>query len=354
MKEGTIEGWSTEAVGGVTGLVVVALAAGVSTLISVFARQIGARLRVLDFPDGKRKIHPAATPQIGGIVIGVPTLAVLVYLAMTSLFLPLYMVAAGTGLACLLLGLSDDRKPIRPTFRLLLSLLLALVALEVAPALQVTFLRFSFWDQALFLEQFALGFTAVCIVGLQNSVNMADGKNGVVMGLCLFWCAELLLFAPNHMNLVLLALCATLVIALAFNLRGFLFLGDSGSYSLSCIIALLAIYVYDTAFVELPADLVILWFLIPVTDCLRVMALRVFRGHSPFSSDQNHLHHLLHRRLPWRWGLLVYLSLAGMPGLLASFAPSTTPAWGIAALSCYGVIIMWPERRVREVGDTAK
>ena len=354
MKEGTIEGWSTEAVGGVKGLVVVALAAGVSTLISVFARQIGSHLRVLDIPDGKRKNHPAATPQTGGLAIGVPTLAVLVYLAMTSLFLPLYLIAAGTGLACLLLGLSDDRKPIRPAYRLLLSLLLALVALEVVPALQVTFLHFSFWNQALFLEQFALVFTAVCIVGLQNSVNMADGKNGVVMGLCLFWCVELLLFAPDHMNLVLLALCATLVIALAFNLRGSLFLGDSGSYSVSYIIALLAIYVYDTAFAALPADLVILWFLIPVIDCLRVMALRVFRGHSPFSSDQNHLHHLLHRRLPWRWGLLVYLSLAGMPGLLASFAPSTTLAWCIAALSCYGVIIAWPERREPEVGDTAK
>ena len=354
MKEGAIEGWGAEAVGGVKGLMVVALAAGVSTLIAVFARQIGASLRVLDFPDGKRKIHPAVTPQIGGIVIGVPTLAVLVYLAMTSLFLPLYLVVAGTGLACLLLGFSDDRKPIRPTYRLLLSLLLALVALEVAPALQVTFLRFSFWDQALFLEQFSLGFTAVCIVGLQNSVNMADGKNGVVMGLCLFWCVELLLFAPDHMNLVLLALCATLTIALVCNLRGLLFLGDSGSYSLSCIIALLVIYVYDTAFVALPADLVILWFLIPVTDCLRVMALRVFRGSSPFSSDRNHLHHLLNRRLPWRWGLPVYLSLAGVPGLLASFAPSTTLAWGIVALSCYGVIIAWPERQAREVGDAAK
>ena len=120
------------------------------------------------------------------------------------------------------------------------------------------------------------------------------------------------------------------------------------------MIAFLAIYVYDIAFVVLSADLVVLWFLIPVIDCLRVMTLRVLRGHSPFSSDQNHLHHLLHRRFPWRWGLLVYLSLAGLPGLLASFAPSTTPAWGIAALSCYGVIVAWPECRVRELGDTAK
>ena len=45
---------------------------------------------------------------------------------------------------------------------------------------------------------------------------------------------------------------------------------------------------------------------------------------------------------------------AGVPGLLASFAPSTTLPWGVAALCCYSIIIAWPERWVRELGDTAK
>ena len=220
-------------------------------------------------------------------------------------------------------------------------LLLALAALEIVPALLLSFLHFSFLGQVVFLEQFALIFTAVCIVGLQNAINMADGKNGIVIGLCLFWSLELLLFAPDHMRPVLLVVGAALLVTLAFNLRGRLFLGDSGSYALSFIIALLTVYVYDTAFTTLPADLVALWFLIPVIDCLRVMALRAFRGHSPFDSDRSHLHHMLYHRMPWRWGLLVYLGLAGMPGLLAS-------------LCCYSLIIAWPDRRSQEAGGTAK
>ncbi|MBT4486250.1 MAG: undecaprenyl/decaprenyl-phosphate alpha-N-acetylglucosaminyl 1-phosphate transferase [Rhodospirillaceae bacterium] len=354
MKEGTIEGWSNEMVGGATGLIAVVLAAVISALFSVFARPIGARLGVMDAPDGMRKIHPVVTPLTGGLAVGLPTLLALLHGALATSFLPLYLAMAAAGLACLLLGLLDDRAHIRPTYRLLLSLLLALAVLEVVPALKVTFLHFSFLGQVLFLEEFALVFTAICIVGLQNAVNMADGKNGIVMGLCLFWCLELLLFAPDHVRPVLFALGAALVVALAFNLRGRIFLGDSGSYSLSFIIALLAIYVYDIAFTTLPADLIVLWFLIPVVDCLRVMASRVARGQSPFASDRGHLHHFLYRRLPWRWGLAVYLGLAGVPGLLASFAPDTTLAWGIAALCCYGVIIAWPERRVREAGDTVK
>ncbi|MBT3535524.1 MAG: hypothetical protein HN478_16710, partial [Rhodospirillaceae bacterium] len=56
MKEGTIEGWSNEMVGGATGLIAVVLAAVISALFSVFARPIGARLGVMDAPDGMRKI----------------------------------------------------------------------------------------------------------------------------------------------------------------------------------------------------------------------------------------------------------------------------------------------------------
>ncbi len=335
------------------GLAAIIIAAAISALISLLSRPIGARLGIMDAPDGLRKIHPVVTPLTGGLAVGVPALLALFYGAYATSFMPYYLTAALAGLACLLLGLLDDRAHIRPIYRLLLSLLLALAVLEVVPALEVTFLHFSFLDRILFLEQFALVFTAICIVGLQNAINMADGKNGIVMGMCLFWCLELLMFAPDHMRPILFALGAALVVALAFNLRGRMFLGDSGSYSLSFIVALLAVYVYDVGFAAVPADLVALWFLIPVFDCLRVMALRVARGQSPFASDRNHLHHALYRRLPWRWGLLVYLGLAGLPGLLASFAPGTTLGWCIAAICCYGVIIAWPERQTSSAGDTA-
>jgi len=325
-----------------------------SLLVCVYARPISIVLGILDSPDGERKIHPTITPLAGGLAIGLPTLLALFYNSVATDFLWLYLVIAIAGLTSLLLGLLDDRSQIRPIYRLVLSLFLALAVLEIAPALLLSFLHFSFHDQVVFLEQFALIFTAVCIVGLQNAINMADGKNGIVIGLCLFWSVELLLFAPDHLRPVLLALGAGLLVTLAFNLRGRLFLGDSGSYALSFIIALLTVYVYDIAFTRLPADLVALWFLVPVVDCLRVMALRAVRGRSPFASDRNHLHHILYHRIPWRWGLPVYLGLTGMPGLLASFAPDTALAWGIAALCCYGIIVAWPDRHSQEAGGTAK
>ncbi|MFP6706133.1 MAG: hypothetical protein VCE75_08905, partial [Alphaproteobacteria bacterium] len=119
----------------------VAVAAAISALVSVFAWPIGSWLGVLDVPDGGRKNHPAITPLAGGLAIGLPILVVLFISALLTSFLPLYLAIAASGLACFLLGLLDDRANIRPTYRLLLSLLLALAVLEVVPALMVTFLR---------------------------------------------------------------------------------------------------------------------------------------------------------------------------------------------------------------------
>lgn len=336
---------------GTTWLLLIALATVlVSGTICVRAMTIGRRLGVLDLPDGRRKIHPAATPLVGGLAVMLPVLAMALVLAAFTVFTPFYLTLAAAGVCCLLLGLRDDRAHIRPLYRLLLSLLLAWLALLAVPALEVTFFRFSVSGEALFLDALAPIFTILCIVGLQNAVNMADGKNGVVIDLCLFWTADLALFAPDHLRPMLLALAAALSVTLVFNLRGKLFLGDSGSYALSFLFALLAIYVYGVGFVRLPADLVALWFLIPVVDCLRLMAKRALRGGSPFASDREHLHHIIYRRLPWSWGLPLYLGLAGLPGLLASIWPNTTMAWGAVALVCYAVLIAWPSRARKEAG----
>lgn len=331
-------------------ILAILLAASLSGLICAFASPIGRWLNVLDAPDGRRKVHPKVTPLVGGLAVLLPVVATALWQAASTSFAPFYLVFAGTATACFFLGLWDDRHQIRPIYRLLLSLAIALFMLWMVPALQVSFFNFSFLKQALFLDGLALGFTMLCLVGLQNAVNMADGKNGIVIGLCLFWTIDMALFAPDHLVDLLMAMAAALAVTLVFNLRGRLFLGDSGSYALSFVVAMLAIYTYDVGFTRLPADLVALWFLIPVVDCLRLMAKRMLGGRSPFTSDRDHLHHMLYARMPWRWGLLVYLGLVGVPGLLAGLWPQTTLFWAVSSLACYAVIVFWPSGARRQAG----
>ncbi len=85
----------------------------------------------------------------------------------------------------------------------------------------------------------------MCLVALQNAVNMADGKNGLVIGLSLIWIAALAAYAPVQLTPILIVLAIGLRITMVFNLRNKLFLGDAGSYALSVVIGALTIYAYN-------------------------------------------------------------------------------------------------------------
>ena len=316
-----------------------AIFAGLSLLICLRARRLGEWLGVMDRPDGLRKLHREATPLIGGTAIAIPISLLAAGLAVVSPVGPFYLALALLTAALWLLGLIDDRRTLRPSLRLALSLVAGTLAMWAIPDLQVGHFRFSFLGHALFLDGWAIPFTLLCLVGLQNAVNMADGKNGLVLGLMLIWTGLLALYAPPHLSPLLWALGAMLTVVLAFNLAGRLFLGDGGTYALAILVGLLTVYVYNIAFDALHADVVALWFLVPIVDCLRLILWRAMQGRSPFSGDRDHLHHHLERLLPWHIGLPVYLGLIALPGYAATVQPKLTLMWALASLLCYAVLI---------------
>jgi UDP-GlcNAc:undecaprenyl-phosphate/decaprenyl-phosphate GlcNAc-1-phosphate transferase len=308
-----------------------------------FADRLGRVLGVIDHPDGVRKHHARPTPLVGGIALMVPLLWVALDEALGSgpsngaLFVVLALAAAGF----MALGWLDDRHHLPPLARLVISTGLCTLVLLLEPGLQLTVLDLGpLW---LPLGLFALPFTLLCLVGLQNAINMADGLNGLVIGLAIFWTSCLLLYAPEPLMPFLSFLLLGLFILLPYNLMGYLFLGDAGSYSLGVIIGLLMIYVYGAAGGALPMATVALWLLIPVLDCLRVMGARLLEGRSPLAGDRNHLHHRLSRHWPWPVSVLVYLAMATGPGLLAALWPAATGGLLVVALGVYGGML-WVTR----------
>lgn len=307
--------------------------------IAANADTLGRRLGVVDVPDGFRKTHAHPTPLIGGCAVLLPMLATLLGLALVSGVAPLLLTLAGTTAGALLLGLADDRRHISPLLRLAVSAALAGLAMLAVPDLRVEFFRFSVLHDALFLDTGAAAFTVVCLLGLQNAVNMVDGRNGLTLGLALIWTALLLLHVPAELRPVLAVLAGALVVTLVFNLHERLFLGDSGTYGLAMLFGLLAIHSHNVGFERLPSDMVALWFLVPVVDCLRVMFARLARGRSPFSADRGHLHHILNELMPWRWGLAAYLALVGVPCALAAAEPKLTVPLALVTLTCYTLVV---------------
>ncbi|MBT4086823.1 MAG: undecaprenyl/decaprenyl-phosphate alpha-N-acetylglucosaminyl 1-phosphate transferase [Alphaproteobacteria bacterium] len=312
----------------------------VSLAVCFMGDTIGRLLGVMDSPDGERKLHSHATPLVGGLAVMLPVVLSSLFLANITVFTLFYLSFAAATAAVMLLGLIDDRNHIRPYIRLAISVVIGYGVILVVPDINVTFLSFTFLDSPLFLNGiWALIFTLLCLVGLQNAINMADGQNGLVMGMTLIWVVCLSAYAPTHLLPLLGVFAIGLAIALIFNLNGRLFLGDSGSYAISISMGILAIYVYAVGFDRLPADIVAIWFLVPVMDCLRLMVMRMVRGRSPFSSDRHHLHHMLQGLMSTRRALMCYLGLVAGPAVLAWAAPAFTLWWGVMTFVIYTIIL---------------
>ena len=290
-------------------------------LLCLYSKQICHVLGIMDVPDA-RKQHRSATPLMGGVAIELALLPVAAFLILfvtppawqQPLLIWLVCTAAMT-----LVGLADDRHTLSARDRLMISFLVFGSAAIVSPLFNIRVLTFDLLNFQIGLGTgwIAIIFTTICCVGLVNAVNMADGKNGLVIGLCIGWLILLALRAPPAFIPMIAVLLAILTILLMFNLRGRLFLGDGGAYGLASAIGLLAVMVYNSPGVHagraIAADELMLLFAVPVIDSFRLTFVRMRRGQSPMAADRDHLHHHLQNRFGWPGGLVVYLLMALVP-----------------------------------------
>lgn len=305
-------------------LAVCAASFALTALLARYAQPLCARLGLMDLPDA-RKLHTAATPLVGGIALLLAILplgllaSALVSPAseMRSVVLMVLAIAAITAI-----GIADDRESLAPRWRVLLGFAVFGGLAAIDPSFLVRVLRFPLigLQFGLAFDWLAVFFTALCLVGLVNAVNMADGKNGLVLGLCTGWLILLALRAkPNDLPMIA-AILAGVIALLIMNLRGRLFLGDGGAYGLAAAVGLLTIRTYNSSFMDLTigfsAEEVVLLFIVPVLDSFRLTFVRWRRGQSPMEPDRDHLHHRLQNRFGWPTGLYVYLVAALAPAAL--------------------------------------
>ena len=248
------------------------------------AGPIGRLLGVIDYPDGGRKSHARPTPMVGGIALMVPLLLVA---SLNTLLgeapVEIFLILGVLGLGFLILGWYDDRQHAPPSARLIVSSGLFGAVILLQPDLLLSEIDLGPHFGAIPLWSVSFPFTILCLVGLQNSINMVDGMNGLLIGLALFWTGCLMFYAPDHLMIYLQFLMLGLLILLPYNLMGALFLGDAGSYSIGATIGILMIYCHNQADGALPMLTVVLWLLVPVVDCLRVMGTRLINERSPLA-----------------------------------------------------------------------
>jgi UDP-GlcNAc:undecaprenyl-phosphate/decaprenyl-phosphate GlcNAc-1-phosphate transferase len=295
-----------------------------TTILGIFAPKLCKKMGLIDVPDA-RKTHQRPTPLLGGLalaLIALPTSVIYGIFLSSPELLPSILIFISAAIAMVLMGMEDDRRTLTARNRLILSLIIFASVATFDPLFNIRVLRFGNGAFEIGMGVAAVGiiFTTICCVGLVNAVNMADGKNGLVIGLCLGWLAMLATRAPLGLLPFILILISNLAVLLIFNLRGSVFLGDGGVYGLGCTIGLLAIAIYNSpgpvAGYAMAAEELMLLFGVPVLDSFRLTFTRLRRGQSPMAPDRDHFHHHLQSKFGWPMGLVAYLVIALVPPAL--------------------------------------
>ncbi len=324
------------------------LALAVAILICVKARSFGERLKVMAYPDGVRKRHKNAVPQIGGVaILSALSVWLLGAIALGDGTSKVFLIAmllcmAGVGL----IGFTDDQHNTSPLSRILFMTVFLCVAAVFEPGLITRHLHWASFENGDIPIWLYCALAGTAVIGLVNAVNMADGQDGIVGSMFVIWAGCLLLVTQGPQQEMAALVLGSSLIFLAFNLGGRLFLGDCGAYGVTFVFAMLAIGAHAQGHVSI--ETIVVWFFIPVIDCLRLLISRPLRGRSPFDGDCDHFHHRLEDKLGKQFGLLAYAGMVGFSSLAATLYP-TFALQCLVILSAFYFSFAWQSGAAEEV-----
>lgn len=312
------------------------------------------KFQLFDVPD-LRKEHVAPIPTMGGIAssFGMAVACAFWFQFTRDSFIVSFFFSIVILFA---IGMMDDLRNLSARYKF---------GIEIAVALLIAFsgVRITSFNGLFGIYELPLSaqytFTILAITGITNAFNLIDGIDGLAGGL-------------GFMSLVILGIFLTLsndsntaivAFALGGGLLGFLyynfnpariFMGDTGSLVLGFVTSVLCIRLMQLN-IGNPSSLIphapifaLSIVVIPVFDTLRVFALRIWSGRSPFSADKNHIHHLLTNN-GWSHGFAAKL-LCGVHALilvLGYFLKDVSQTFGLFILFAMMLITVFIFQKLR-------
>ncbi|RIK46452.1 MAG: undecaprenyl/decaprenyl-phosphate alpha-N-acetylglucosaminyl 1-phosphate transferase [Chloroflexi bacterium] len=331
--------------------VVAITAASVCAAAMVPLRRAAIGLGLLDMP-GERRVHTTPVPRLGGLAIFLGFLVALCVsfaLPVTRFEQEIARIVLLIAAAAILVGVMffDDIFGIPPLPKLGIQVGIAL--LVIAPRLRGA-------DHGIAIDHFnapfvggvtlplaiAAPFTVLWIVGMMNSVNWADGIDGLAGSIGLVACVVLFLhtyFRPKGdpqftISLLAIALAGAIVGFLPFNWHpARIIMGDTGAMFLGFALATISII----GGAKIATALLALG--VPILDMAWVIVYRIAHGRSPLLADRGHLHHrLLDAGLTQRQVVACFTALTGVFGALALALPSREDK--LVAIGAMGIVLL--------------
>jgi UDP-GlcNAc:undecaprenyl-phosphate GlcNAc-1-phosphate transferase len=316
------------------------MATGIASLLIPPVLRLARRWRLLDLPDGERKVHAHAIPRLGGIAIVTGFMAPIIGLLFFGNAFADQLVAdhgrlvsfvAGAG-AILVLGVFDDIKGLAALPKLLVQSAVGATLWAGGLALDSV----SFMGETIEFSWASLPLTILWVAGIINAMNLIDGLDGLAGGVAFIASGCLWALATFDGNPILGLFAAALAGAvLGFLLYNFspamIFMGDSGSMTIGYVFAAAGLWSAGKRATAMALLLPVVALGLPVVDTLYAIARRTAHGQSPFHSDRGHIHHrLLDAGYSQRQAvLLLYAVCAVLATVVVVVRSTDEPAYGI-------------------------
>lgn len=258
-------------------------------IIKILAKHVNA----MDYPN-ERKVHKVPMPRLGGLAIFLAFMVgYMLYAPMTTKMLSILM----SSFVVILLGIFDDINSIRARYKFIVQILAACILV--------------FYGQIFISDLTIMGhfftiptplnylLTIFFIVAIINAINLIDGLDGLCSGISLIYYITIAIIAFILNTLGGLDVILALIMVgstLGFLMFNFapakIYLGDSGSYFLGLMIAIISLLGFKGAtLTSLIIPLIIL--VIPIFDTTLAIFRRLLKGGNIGDADKEHIHHQL-------------------------------------------------------------
>jgi len=242
---------------------------------------------------GGRHAHASPTPLLGGLAMwGGFALAVLIFVPLS---VQTWGVLLVSGLAMAALAI-DDRWSMAPLVKLGVQVALALLAVVVF-GIEIRFFSLP-GGHLIQLGLLMAPVSVFWLVGMQNTVNLLDGSDGLAAGVVAIVAAILMLAAgqlkqPEVVQLsgALAGCCAGFLL---FNFHpARIFMGDSGAHFLGIALGMISIVGVAKVAVAFALAAPVVVLALPIADTGWAILRRRRDGMSVAKPDRLHLHHRL-------------------------------------------------------------
>lgn len=298
-------------------------------LILISYNYLAKIVNVYDFPN-KRKIHKIKTPLIGGIILLVNFILLIILLetgVISSLTLSNifenkfnYFLFSLSIILIFLIGFIDDKIDINPNLKLVCLFLIISFVQFLDNSILITEIRFSFTNNLIYLGKYSFLFTALCFLLFINACNMFDGIN---LQSCLYYLIlSLYLITLDSHNLFLIVMIISIFIICILNSKGKIFMGDSGVFLCSFVLAYFMVKNYNINIIDY-SDKIFILMMVPGIDMFRLFMFRILNKKNPFKPDNSHIHHILLRKFTYLQTILIIFLLVNVPIILSFFDVSS-------------------------------